>query len=80
MTTEDHCYSFGSKNTIVKIGNSYDNETSHGAVIALATACIVIDNHDLPLRLYITLRSQIDQVLIILYLITRYFFLIASIY
>ena len=42
---EDHCYSFGSKNIIVKIGNSYDNETSYGAVIALVSACIVTKCH-----------------------------------
>ena len=42
---EDHCYSFGSKNTIVKIGSSYDNEISYEAVIALVSACIVTKCH-----------------------------------
>ena len=39
---EDHCYSFSSKNIIVKIRNLYDNGTNYGAVITLVTACIII--------------------------------------
>ena len=33
------------KHIIVKIGNSYDNKTSYGAVIALVSACIVTKCH-----------------------------------
>ena len=48
----------------------------------LVTACIITKchNHDLPLRLYITLQSQIDQVITILYLIIRYLLLPNSLY
>ena len=47
---------------------------------SLQNAIDNIINHDLPLRLYITLQSQIDQVITILYLIIRYLLLPNSLY